>query len=137
MGCRFAWILTSQVQRRPLLLLACVGYPQFLWRPNVTHTDDEGCHDDDRKGRYIGQHRQQSTVDIRAPRLKLKLHGLNAPEQKRSDESVEGIPHGKDHESDSNPPLPDVIPLSQYGWMQHVMYAPPAPASAPPRMVQK
>src|SRR5450756_2599927 len=105
MGCRFAWILTSQVRRRPLLLLACVGYPQFLWRPDVTHTDDKGCNDDDHERRYVGQHRQESTVDVGAPRLKLKLHSLDAPEQERSDESVEGIPHGKDDESNGNPSL--------------------------------
>src|SRR5450756_1593384 len=87
MGCRFAWILTSQVRRRPLLLLACVGYPQFLWRPDVTHTDDKGCNDDDHERRYVGQHRQESTVDVGAPRLKLKLHSLDAPEQERYDES--------------------------------------------------
>src|SRR5664279_3673437 len=70
----------------------------------MTHTHNDRCYDNDDERYQIRQHRQQSTVDVGARRLELKLQGLNTSKQERSDESIEGIPHGKDHKGNGNPP---------------------------------
>src|SRR5450756_900389 len=91
MGCRFVLFLSSEIQRHTSPLFACVRYPQLLRRPDVAHTDNHRCNNDDHERRQIGKHRQESTVDIGAPRLELKLQCLDASKQECSQESVKGL----------------------------------------------